>query len=162
MARVMGLSEILENAMRMDTDIRKVDYLKSQRDNYPLMFLLKVGYDDNVQWDLPAGTPSYKREIYPNGEMRAYMRVDDFRSFQRGWQCKWRPEQKDMAFTQMLEQIDARDDAILLIDQSGPTTALVKLKCQIPPRYFTDYLNLLKAGGRWQIVQKVFAMVVRP
>ena len=31
MARVMGLSEILENAMRMDTDIRKVDYLKSQK-----------------------------------------------------------------------------------------------------------------------------------
>lgn len=56
----------------------------------------------------------------------------------------------------------ARDDAILLIDQSGPTTALVKLKCQIPPRYFTDYLNLLKVGGRWVVAQKVFATVVKP
>ena len=51
----------------------------------------------------------------------------------------------------------ARDDAIVMIDQSGPTTALVKVKCQIPPRYFTDYLNLLKTGGRWTVVQKVFA-----
>lgn len=56
----------------------------------------------------------------------------------------------------------ARDDAILLIDQSGPTTAFVKLKCQVPPRYFTDYLSLLKVDGRWQVAQKVFATVVRP
>lgn len=55
----------------------------------------------------------------------------------------------------------ARDDAILMIDQSGPTTAFVKVKCQIPPRYFTDYLSLLKVGGRWQIVQKVYAFEVR-
>ncbi len=54
-----------------------------------------------------------------------------------------------------------RDDAILLIDQSGPTTAFVKVKCQIPPRYFTDYLNLLKVDGKWVIVQKVYAAQVR-
>jgi hypothetical protein len=55
-----------------------------------------------------------------------------------------------------------RDDAILWVDQSGPTTAFVKVKCQIPPRFFTDYLNLLKVDGRWVVVQKVFATVVRP
>lgn len=56
----------------------------------------------------------------------------------------------------------ARDDAILLIDQSGPNTALVKVKCQIPPRYFTDYLNLLKTGGRWRVAQKVFSTENKP
>ena len=55
-----------------------------------------------------------------------------------------------------------RDDVILMIDQSGPTTAFVKLKCQIPPRYFTDYLNLLKVDGRWVVAQKVFATVTKP
>jgi len=55
----------------------------------------------------------------------------------------------------------ARDDAILLVDQSGPTTAFVKVKCQIPPRFFTDYLSLLKVDGRWVVAQKVFATVVR-
>jgi hypothetical protein len=55
----------------------------------------------------------------------------------------------------------ARDDAILQIDQSGPTTAFVKVRCQIPPRHFTDYLNLLKVGGAWTIVQKVYATEVR-
>jgi len=55
-----------------------------------------------------------------------------------------------------------RDDAILLVDQSGPDTAFVKVKCQIPPRYFTDYLNLVKVDGRWVVAQKVFATVVKP
>lgn len=55
-----------------------------------------------------------------------------------------------------------RDDAILQVDQAGPTTAFVKVKCQIPPRYFTDYLSLLKVDGRWMVAQKVFATVVKP
>ena len=55
----------------------------------------------------------------------------------------------------------ARDDAILQIDQSGPTTAFVKVKCQIPPRYFHDYLNLIKSDGKWVIVQKIYAVEVR-
>lgn len=55
----------------------------------------------------------------------------------------------------------ARDDGILMLDQSGPTTAFVKVKCQIPPRYFHDYLNLLKVDGRWLIVQKIYAVETR-
>jgi hypothetical protein len=54
-----------------------------------------------------------------------------------------------------------RDDAILWLDQSGPTTAFVKVRCQIPPRYFTDYLSLLKVGGRWRVAQKVYAVRVQ-
>ncbi|HPU50556.1 MAG TPA: nuclear transport factor 2 family protein [Burkholderiaceae bacterium] len=55
----------------------------------------------------------------------------------------------------------ARDDGILILDQSGPTTAFVKVKCQIPPRYFNDYLNLLKTGDKWLIVQKIYAVQTR-
>ena len=54
-----------------------------------------------------------------------------------------------------------RHDEILLIDQSSEVTAFVKLKCAIPPRFFTDYLSLLKIDNRWQIVQKIFAVEVR-
>ena len=53
-----------------------------------------------------------------------------------------------------------RHDEILTIDQSSPTAAFVKLKCAIPPRFFTDYLSLLKVDGRWQVAQKVFATEV--
>ncbi len=54
-----------------------------------------------------------------------------------------------------------RKDEILHIDQSSPTTAFVKLKCQLPPRFFTDYLLLLKVDGRWQVAQKTFTTEVR-
>lgn len=51
----------------------------------------------------------------------------------------------------------ARHDEIVSIDQSSPGAAFVKLRCAIPPRFFTDYLSLLKVEGRWQVVQKVFS-----
>lgn len=55
----------------------------------------------------------------------------------------------------------ARDDGILHFDQPGPTMAFVKVKCQIPPRYFVDQLSLLKVDGKWQVAQKVFQADVR-
>jgi hypothetical protein len=55
----------------------------------------------------------------------------------------------------------ARDDRILLIDVSGPETALVKVACQIPPRYFTDYLVLTRTKAGWRIVSKVFRAETR-
>ncbi len=55
-----------------------------------------------------------------------------------------------------------RADQILTVDVLGPSTAHVKLKCAIPPRYFTDLLSLLKVEGRWQVVQKVFQTASAP
>ncbi|MBY0329748.1 MAG: nuclear transport factor 2 family protein [Acetobacteraceae bacterium] len=54
-----------------------------------------------------------------------------------------------------------RDDRILMMDISGPETAFVKVACQIPPRYFTDYLVLNRTGEGWKIVSKVFRTEVR-
>lgn len=55
----------------------------------------------------------------------------------------------------------ARRDRIVSIDMSGPETAFVKVECQIPPRYFTDYLLLLKQKDGWKIVSKSFRADVR-
>jgi hypothetical protein len=55
----------------------------------------------------------------------------------------------------------ARHDEILQIDRASPTMAFVKLKCAIPPRFFTDYLSLLKIDGKWQVAQKVYATETR-
>src|SRR5262245_246723 len=54
-----------------------------------------------------------------------------------------------------------RTDRIVSIDFSGPETALAKVECSIHPRYFTDYLTLLKLGGGWRIVSKTFRADVR-
>ncbi len=55
-----------------------------------------------------------------------------------------------------------RGDHVLTIDLVGPTLALVKVKCQMPPRYFTDLLSFLKVDSKWQIVQKVFMTEMGP
>lgn len=49
-----------------------------------------------------------------------------------------------------------RRDWIVTIDQSGPATAVAKVQCQIPPRYFTDYLTFVKLAEGWKIVSKTF------
>ena len=49
-----------------------------------------------------------------------------------------------------------RKDWVIQIDRSGPATAFVKVNCQIPPRYFTDYLTFVKLADGWKIVSKTF------
>jgi hypothetical protein len=50
----------------------------------------------------------------------------------------------------------ARADEILAIAITRDT-ALLKLRLRIPPREVVDLLSCFNLGGRWQIVQKVFA-----
>ena len=54
------------------------------------------------------------------------------------------------------EQGVARHHRILSIHKAGPDTALATVNCAIPPRYFTDYLTLVRLGGQWQIISKTF------
>jgi len=47
-----------------------------------------------------------------------------------------------------------RRDEILSIDVVRELASL-KVKLQIPPRYFTDMLTCVKFAGAWKVVQKV-------
>jgi hypothetical protein len=85
---------------------------------------------------------------YEQGGKLAVLPRDQWLEFVRG-----RPSPKSRGL--------GRHDEILQIDQASPTMAFVKLKCAIPPRFFTDYLSLLKIDGRWQVAQKVYATETR-
>jgi len=54
-----------------------------------------------------------------------------------------------------------RHDRIVSIDQAGPSTALVKCECAVPPRYFVDYLTLIRTSEGWRVVAKTFMAEVR-
>ena len=54
-----------------------------------------------------------------------------------------------------------RKDFIVTIDRSDPSTAFIKVRCQLPPRYFTDYLVAMKLNGGWQIVSKSYRYDLR-
>ncbi|MEO9191511.1 MAG: nuclear transport factor 2 family protein [Acetobacteraceae bacterium] len=49
-----------------------------------------------------------------------------------------------------------RHDFVVTIDRSGPATAFAKLHCAVPPRFFTDYLTLVKLADGWRIVSKTY------
>jgi hypothetical protein len=49
-----------------------------------------------------------------------------------------------------------RRDWVVQIDRSGPNTAFAKVQCQIPPRYFTDYLTFVKLADGWRVISKTF------
>ena len=49
-----------------------------------------------------------------------------------------------------------RDDFVVTIDRSDANTAFIKVKCQLPPRYFTDYLIAMKLADGWSIVSKSY------
>lgn len=51
---------------------------------------------------------------------------------------------------------EARRDEIVGITFAGPVTALVQARCAIGPKYFTDFLSLVKLDGEWRIIAKTF------
>lgn len=54
-----------------------------------------------------------------------------------------------------------REDFIVTIDRSDDNTAFVKVRCQLPPRYFTDYLVAMKLKDGWKIVSKSYRYDLR-
>lgn len=55
----------------------------------------------------------------------------------------------------------AREDFVVTIDRSDEKTAFIKVRCQLPPRYFTDYLVAMKLADGWQIVSKSYRYDLR-
>jgi len=53
---------------------------------------------------------------------------------------------------------ETRQDKIILIDISSPTTAMARVECVILKNHYTDYLSLIKVSEKWGIISKVFHM----
>ena len=51
---------------------------------------------------------------------------------------------------------EKRDDKIIMVDISSPTTAMAKVECMILKNQYTDYLSFIKVSGKWGIISKVF------
>jgi 4-oxalocrotonate tautomerase len=42
------------------------------------------------------------------------------------------------------------------VEFAGPVTALARTESSMGPRRYWDFLTLVRAEGRWQIISKVF------
>lgn len=57
---------------------------------------------------------------------------------------------------------ETRLEAIESMQFAGPDVAAVRLRCRIGPRFFTDFLSLVREQGRWRIVNKLFHTTFSP
>lgn len=55
-----------------------------------------------------------------------------------------------------------RQDRIVSIEIVGTTAALARVECAIAPKQFSDILSFVNVEGRWQIIAKVFEVVLTP
>lgn len=51
---------------------------------------------------------------------------------------------------------EVRRDHILDITLAGPSTALVRARCAIGPKLFTDFLGFVRTAEGWRIIYKLF------
>lgn len=56
---------------------------------------------------------------------------------------------------------EVRRDQIESIQFAGDNTALARVRCAIGSRDFVDFLSLVRADGRWQVIAKVFQIIER-
>jgi len=51
---------------------------------------------------------------------------------------------------------ETRADHIDSIELAGENTALARVRCSIGNKDFTDFLTLVRTGGEWRIMAKIF------
>ncbi|KAI9026711.1 putative lumazine-binding-domain-containing protein [Hyaloraphidium curvatum] len=90
---------------------------------------------------------SYLRSLDAEGNVTNLARDDWFKAINS------RPKPAEMGVK--------RADRVLSITQIAPDTAFAKVKCQLQPRYFTDFLTMIKADEGWRIVSKVYRTDVK-
>ena len=56
---------------------------------------------------------------------------------------------------------ETRRDWIDAIELAGENTAVARVRCSIGSRDFVDFLTLVRTGGLWQIIAKVFQIIER-
>ena len=52
-----------------------------------------------------------------------------------------------------------RSGSLVSLDTIGDDKAVVKVNVAVPPKRFTDFLLMVKAGDDWKIVSKVYHVV---
>lgn len=56
---------------------------------------------------------------------------------------------------------EPRNDTIDAIEFAGDNTAFARVRCSIGSRDFVDFLTLVKIGGEWRIMAKIFQITER-
>jgi hypothetical protein len=127
MSMKKGISEILSEANKADTEDKRVQILKNN-ENDTLKILLKLAHDPNVRWLLPEGAPPYKSTDAANDvQGRLYTELRRFYLFVEGGNPPPPPmpnSKREKLFIELLESIDPDDSRTLVAVKDKNLTSL--------------------------------------
>jgi hypothetical protein len=140
----LAISTVLERAGKARTRKEKVDWLK-QNQSVPLMAVLRLMYDENVEFLLPDVAPPYKKNASPDEGMMLYHEYRKLRIFVRGGGYDTLNQiKRETLFIGLLEDVCDSDSEMLCLMITGQRIkGLTKEAVEEAfPRIFLDPIKL--------------------
>lgn len=109
---VIGLAEFLEKVGKLKRTQEKIDAIRAN-DSLPLRIILQGGYDPNVVWLLPPGTPPYKPNDLVDQEHILIKNCDKLRYYIKGFHPDLPQLKRETMFVQLLENVAPKDAELL-------------------------------------------------
>lgn len=127
MSMKKGISEILSEVNKADTEEKRVEVLK-KNENDTLKILLRLAHDPNVKWLLPEGAPPYKSTDAANDvQGRLYTELRRFYLFVEGGNPPppaMPTHKREKLFIELLESIDPDDSRTLIAIKDKNLTSI--------------------------------------
>ena len=111
---VIGVAEFLEKVGKLKRTQEKIDALKAN-DSLVLRIVLQSGYDPNVQWALPEGTPPYKPNDLVDQEHVLIKDCQKLTYFIKGFHDTLPQLKRETMFVEFLERLAPKDAEMLCL-----------------------------------------------
>lgn len=141
----LSISEILNKIAELKTKNEKIDWLK-KNESIPLKTVLRLIYDDNIEFLVPSTPPPWKKNSYVGVEGMLYKETRRLRIFVKGGGYEnLNQVKREGLFISLLEDIDNGDAELLakhMISHTPVKGLTRKTLEEALPTLFTDQIQL--------------------
>jgi len=141
----LSISEILNKIAELKTKNEKIDWLK-KNESIPLKTVLRLIYDDNIEFLVPNTPPPWKKNSYVGVEGMLYKETRRLRIFVKGGGYEnLNQVKREGLFISLLEDIDNGDAELLakhMISHTPVKGLTRKTLEEALPTLFTDKIQL--------------------
>jgi len=141
----LSISEILNKIAELKTKNEKIDWLK-KNESIPLKTVLRLIYDDNIEFLVPSTPPPWKKNSYVGVEGMLYKETRRLRIFVKGGGYEnLNQVKREGLFISLLEDIDNGDAELLakhMISHTPVKGLTRKTLEEALPTLFTDKIQL--------------------
>ena len=111
---VIGVAEFLEKVGKLKRTQEKIDAIRAN-DSLVLRIVLQAGYDPQVKWALPEGTPPYKPNDLVDQEHVLIKDCEKLRYFIQGFHDNLPQLKRETMFVEFLERVAPKDAEMICL-----------------------------------------------